>query len=128
MKHKIAKYLHRLAAYLERDIPGAFMNHRENQEVQKTTLKKETIEVKDTYEAAFYMAVGGKLEHFRKRKLPENKIDKFGFRERWYMTISGVPSTIIDRYRDGTAYGNIADLKRERLRIKKFASSLSTEL
>lgn len=124
MKHKIAKYLHRFAAFLERDIPGAFMNHKENQEVQKKSLKKETIEVKDTYEAAFYLCVGGKLVDLRKRKLAENKIDKFGFRERWYITLSDVPSCMIDKFRNGTAHVNVADLKRERLRVKKYANSI----
>ena len=73
----------------------------------------------DTYEVAFYLMFGGKLDKIEQRTLPKKKAEKKGYPVKWILTVVNVPKWVIDTWNTGQAYGNITSFVDVRNKLKK---------
>jgi hypothetical protein len=80
----------------------------------------EDLEVRDTYEAAFYLLNGARLKSFRQEAVPGSKLLNRLFHYQWILTLADVPEEISEIWKSRTATANIIDLARARKRIKRF--------
>ena len=114
MKHAIARILHRIASYFEKD---ACRTKTELNEMLYSST------VRDSYEAAFYLTQGAKIDRVTK-KMIENKWGKVGYREQWLFHLKDIPGRAMEVYAKGIAQVPVLSLKRERLRLKRYAKAL----
>ena len=115
MKHKIAVFLNKIASYLNKDIPGAVTSKTPSNRYIKVDYFTDC-----TYEAAFYLTQGAKIEKIEISKVAENRIDKLGYKNQWKIFLSDIPKRSINVWKNGLAQSLVLDIKRERQRIKKY--------
>jgi hypothetical protein len=77
-------------------------------------------EIRDTYEAAYYMLNGARL--IRARRLPVSAAhrEKYLSAWRWILTLENVPPDFQTRWRQRQAFANIRELAQVRMKIKRF--------
>lgn len=73
----------------------------------------------NTYEAAYYLVNGAYLAGVVERKIALNKIDKYGYRFDWKMTMGNVPQRAIQDWRLGKASVNVRQYEAARRKLKK---------
>ena len=78
------------------------------------------MQIEDTYKAAYLMTRGARLVDITFRKVGTTK----GlYRKQWICHLEDVPEGAINNWNFNQAVVNVADFRRERLRIKKLAKS-----
>lgn len=80
-------------------------------------MERVSLEVDDTYEAAYYMHLGGRVVGFREHRMASNS--KKPFRTLWILEMEDVPRFAIDKYKQGKASAPVKSIKVARFKIKK---------
>ena len=74
---------------------------------------------KDTYEASWYLMMGGVLSEIAFGKVSENKRIKKGFTQQYKFTIDNVEVRFVNYWKDHNAIGNIRKVADTRKKLKK---------
>lgn len=77
-------------------------------------------EVKDTYEAAYYLTKGAELESVRTRTLSVNRAERKGYKQQWIMQLKDVPVNSVGEWQSGKASTNVQELESARIRLKRW--------
>lgn len=78
-----------------------------------------TITTTDTYEASFYVLMGGRVTEITFGKLQPNMRDKMGFTRTYEMTIDGVEPQFVRYWKEYKAIGNIRTFSNIRQNLKR---------
>lgn len=81
------------------------------------------IETKDTYEIAFYLIHGAKIEKVRTITLPPSKSERRGYKREWVITLTDVPLEARRMYRQEYCLVDLHDLVRQRKKLKEILKS-----
>jgi hypothetical protein len=128
----VAKFLRVVAKVLD---PKQEPQHEKAPPVQKVEPPKEVVkpevkrfpdnlkcrrEVKDTYEAAYYLTKGAEIESVRTLTLSANRADRKGYKQQWIMQIKDVPVNSVGEWQSGKASSNVQELESARIRLKRW--------
>ena len=78
-----------------------------------------TREMKNTFEATYYLIMGGEFESVRERLLPQKVAGKRGFPRQWIIKIKNVPMYAINLYQSGKAVASIDVIENTRRKLKR---------
>lgn len=84
-----------------------------------TSFETETKEIRDLYEAAYYLMVGAKIDDVHTHKIPTKKWAKKFYLQQWVIKMSEIPTTAIEAWKNHTATGSLREFAAARLRLKK---------
>ena len=82
--------------------------------------KKNETEVRDTYEAAYYMLNGARLIKARRLPVSAARREKYLSAWRWILTLENVRPDFQTRWYQRQAFANIRELASVRMKIKRF--------
>lgn len=83
--------------------------------------------VKDTYQASFYMLFGAEFVRVTKIQLSNKKITKLGWKYAYVIHLDNVNPWTVLAWHSGTAYCNIFDFTKKRLKLKKLIKEYESQ-
>jgi len=77
------------------------------------------VRTEDTYEASFYILMGGRVTEIRFGKLQPNKRSKKGFTTKYIVTVEGVEQRFVKYWKAHNPIGNIRAFAEIRKKLKR---------
>jgi hypothetical protein len=77
------------------------------------------IKTENTYEATWYLLMGGKLTGIEFGKVQSSRVHKLGYTTSYKLTIANVQSQFVRYWREGRPIGNVREFSDIRIKLKR---------
>ncbi len=77
------------------------------------------VKTENTYEAAWYLLMGGKLVEISFGKIQSSRVHKLGYTTSYKLTIVEVKQWFVNYWREGRPIGNIRQFSDIRIKLKR---------